>query len=79
MTENMENVKTSASNPAEGFLKDVYGKFRSPLADRYASPEMSYNYSDLKKFSTWRQLWVYLAKAEKVSASYQCISIVFVL
>jgi len=41
--------------------------YRSPLSARYASPEMSFNFSELKKFSTWRQLWVYLAKAEKVS------------
>jgi len=41
--------------------------YRSPLSARYASPEMSYNFSELKKFSTWRQLWVYLAKAEKVT------------
>ncbi|KAJ9588528.1 hypothetical protein L9F63_018110, partial [Diploptera punctata] len=27
--------------------------------------EMQYNFSDMKKFSTWRKLWVYLAKAEK--------------
>lgn len=40
--------------------------YRSPFSARYASPEMSYNFSELKKFSTWRQLWVYLAKAEKV-------------
>ena len=55
------------SNPADGGLKATYGKYRSPLSDRYASPEMSYNYSELKKFSTWRLLWTYLAKAEKVS------------
>ena len=32
---------------------------------RYASPEMAYNFSDMKKFSTWRKLWTWLAKAEK--------------
>ena len=42
--------------------------YRSPLSARYASPEMSSNFSEFKKFSTWRQLWVYLAKAEKVNA-----------
>lgn len=41
--------------------------YRSPLSSRYASPEMSHCFSEMKKFSTWRQLWVYLAKAEKVS------------
>ena len=39
-------------------------RYQSPLTSRYASPEMAYNFSDQKKFSTWRQLWLYLAKAE---------------
>ncbi|XP_013199745.2 adenylosuccinate lyase [Amyelois transitella] len=39
--------------------------YRSPLSTRYASKEMQYNFSDQKKFSTWRKLWIYLAKAEK--------------
>jgi len=41
-------------------------KYRSPLVSRYASKEMAYNFSDRKKFTTWRKLWIYLAKAEKV-------------
>uniref|UniRef100_A0A669EWW8 Adenylosuccinate lyase n=2 Tax=Oreochromis TaxID=8139 RepID=A0A669EWW8_ORENI len=41
-------------------------KYRSPLVSRYASKEMSYNFSDKKKFITWRKLWIFLAKAEKV-------------
>uniref|UniRef100_A0A3P8PJ20 Fumarate lyase N-terminal domain-containing protein n=1 Tax=Astatotilapia calliptera TaxID=8154 RepID=A0A3P8PJ20_ASTCA len=40
-------------------------KYRSPLVSRYASKEMSYNFSDKKKFTTWRKLWIFLAKAEK--------------
>ncbi|XP_060523273.1 adenylosuccinate lyase [Cylas formicarius] len=42
-----------------------YTIYRSPLSSRYASPEMLYNFSDQKKFSSWRKLWVNLAKAEK--------------
>ncbi|XP_026752697.1 adenylosuccinate lyase isoform X1 [Galleria mellonella] len=42
-----------------------YCNYRSPLSTRYASKEMQYNFSDQKKFSTWRKLWIYLAKAEK--------------
>ena len=38
----------------------------SPLNTRYASTEMRYNFSDKMKFSTWRRLWYYLAKAQKV-------------
>jgi len=44
----------------------------SPLAGRYGSKEMLYNFSDMKKFGTWRQLWVYLAKAEKVTNTSGC-------
>nr|XP_039260491.1 LOW QUALITY PROTEIN: adenylosuccinate lyase-like [Styela clava] len=40
-------------------------KYQSPLVSRYASKEMAYNFSDAKKFSIWRKLWLYLAKAEK--------------
>ncbi|KAJ8307516.1 hypothetical protein KUTeg_015600 [Tegillarca granosa] len=43
-----------------------YLKYRTPLVSRYASPEMMYNYSDMKKFSTWRKLWLWLAKAEQL-------------
>ncbi|KAI9189510.1 adenylosuccinase ade13 [Blastocladiella emersonii ATCC 22665] len=40
-------------------------RYQSPLTSRYASKEMAYNFSDNKKFSTWRQLWLNLAKAER--------------
>ena len=46
---------------------DDRAKYRSPLVSRYASPEMSYNFSDLKKFSSWRRLWFWLAKCQKVA------------
>lgn len=49
---------------------DDRAKYRSPLVSRYASPEMSYNFSDVKKFSTWRRLWFWLAKCEKVKISF---------
>lgn len=42
-----------------------YDVFENPLSNRYASQEMNYNWSSQKKFSTWRRLWVALAKAEK--------------
>uniref|UniRef100_A0AAY4AT27 Adenylosuccinate lyase n=1 Tax=Denticeps clupeoides TaxID=299321 RepID=A0AAY4AT27_9TELE len=44
---------------------DEFTKYRSPLVSRYASKEMAYNFSDRKKFTTWRKLWIYLAKAEQ--------------
>ncbi|XP_076035563.1 adenylosuccinate lyase [Oratosquilla oratoria] len=42
----------------------MYDQYRNPLASRYASKEMSFNFSDTKKFSTWRKLWIYLAESE---------------
>uniref|UniRef100_A0A3Q2XXL8 Adenylosuccinate lyase n=1 Tax=Hippocampus comes TaxID=109280 RepID=A0A3Q2XXL8_HIPCM len=44
---------------------EEFMKYRSPLVSRYASKEMAYNFSDRKKFTTWRKLWIFLAKAEK--------------
>ncbi len=38
--------------------------YESPLSSRYASGEMQYIFSPDKKFSTWRRLWVALARAE---------------
>ena len=39
-------------------------RYESPLSSRYASDEMQYIFSADKKFSTWRRLWVALARAE---------------
>jgi adenylosuccinate lyase len=39
--------------------------YETPLASRYASAEMSYNWSAQKKHSTWRRLWLVLARCEK--------------
>ena len=38
--------------------------YESPLSSRYASQEMLYLFSADKKFSTWRRLWVALARGE---------------
>lgn len=38
--------------------------YESPLASRYASQEMLYLFSPDKKFTTWRRLWIALARAE---------------
>lgn len=37
----------------------------SPLSTRYASDDMLYLFSADKKFSTWRRLWIALARAEQ--------------
>lgn len=41
-----------------------YEGYKSPLSTRYASKEMQFLFSDQNKFSTWRRLWVWLARAE---------------
>ncbi len=38
--------------------------YESPFCTRYASKEMQYIFSADKKFTTWRKLWVALARAE---------------
>ena len=42
-----------------------YDRYQSPLCERYASNEMQFIFSSRKKFSTWRRLWVALARAEQ--------------
>lgn len=39
-------------------------RYESPLSSRYASDEMQYIFSPIKKFTTWRKLWIALARAE---------------
>ncbi len=41
-----------------------YNSYESPFCTRYASKEMQYIFSADKKFTTWRRLWVALARAE---------------
>ena len=42
-----------------------YQTYQNPLTGRYASREMSYNWSPQRKHSTWRRLWLALAESEK--------------
>jgi adenylosuccinate lyase len=46
-------------------IDERYGRYQSPLVERYASEEMSYNFSDKLKYSTWRRLWIALAEIQK--------------
>ncbi|CAF0966616.1 unnamed protein product [Rotaria sp. Silwood1] len=61
---NGNNGKDPTNVPSTSSVDDR-AKYRSPLVSRYASAEMSYNFSDVKKFSTWRRLWFWLAKCQK--------------
>jgi len=40
-------------------------RYISPFSERYSSKEMQYIFSQDKKFSTWRKLWIALAETEK--------------
>ena len=41
-----------------------YSVYENPLITRYASREMSENFSDEKRFKLWRKLWIALAESE---------------
>jgi len=43
----------------------VNNSYRNPLTDRYAGKEMSFIWSPQHKHSTWRRLWLTLAKCEQ--------------
>lgn len=43
----------------------MHDSYKSPLEGRYASKEMLHMFSDDKKFTTWRKLWITLAETEK--------------
>ncbi|XP_030066426.1 adenylosuccinate lyase [Microcaecilia unicolor] len=53
---------TSGSTAGPG---EEFNRYRSPLVSRYASREMAFNFSERKKFCTWRTLWLLLARAQK--------------
>lgn len=39
--------------------------YRSPLGQRYAGRAMRENFSERRKFTTWRRLWIALAEAQR--------------
>ncbi|XP_071985204.1 adenylosuccinate lyase [Engystomops pustulosus] len=61
--ESAARVAGSVSPLAQG--PEEVLRYRSPLVSRYASREMAFNFSDSKKFQTWRRLWLYLAQAQR--------------
>src|SRR4249920_712576 len=54
----------SSSNTCPSFRPMTHEHYENPLIRRYASADMSRLWGDQKRFSTWRQLWVWLAEAE---------------
>ena len=44
---------------------DEYASYRNPLATRYASREMGELWSERRRVTTWRRLWVALAEVER--------------
>lgn len=47
------------------FAAVEHDNYVSPLSSRYASEAMRKNFSDQKKFTTWRRLWLALAESEQ--------------
>ena len=43
----------------------MHERYENPLCKRYASREMQEIFSDNRKFSTWRKLWIALAESEQ--------------
>lgn len=43
---------------------NIRAHYRHPLLTRYASKEMAAMWSEQKKYSTWRKLWIALAQAQ---------------
>lgn len=62
----MEKLETAFEKTIQQNAQDRY---ETPLAGRYASTEMCYNFSERRKTITWRMLWLTLARAQKVFPS----------
>ena len=43
----------------------MHDRYQNPLCARYAGTEMQQIFSDDRKFSTWRRLWLALAESEQ--------------
>lgn len=58
------NGAANGSGGVIQYVADADG-FTSPLNSRYCSNEMKYIFSPRNRFSTWRELWVFLAESER--------------
>jgi len=57
-------IKMCFAEKEDFFQMNNTNSYESPFCTRYASEEMQYIFSADKKFTTWRKLWVALARAE---------------
>ncbi|KAF2764319.1 Adenylosuccinate lyase [Teratosphaeria nubilosa] len=51
--------------PTKSALDAKYDTYQNPLNSRYCSAEMKYIFSPRNRFTTWRELWVWLAESER--------------
>ena len=60
-------IKVSISADPFRYTKEneMHETYVNPLCTRYAGEEMQKIFSDDRKFSTWRRLWLALAESEK--------------
>ncbi len=60
----LKSMGSAPQNQRKGRYNMPTNTYESPLSSRYASDEMLHLFSADKKFTTWRKLWVALARAE---------------
>ncbi|KXS98806.1 hypothetical protein AC578_2042 [Pseudocercospora eumusae] len=61
----MADLGFVSSGQPTSMMSADHDTYQNPLNSRYCSKEMKYIFSPRNRFSTWRQLWVYLAESEK--------------
>ncbi|MDE0476014.1 MAG: adenylosuccinate lyase, partial [Gammaproteobacteria bacterium] len=55
----------AAAARASSTGKSASGGYVHPLSGRYASGEMQHIFSQARKFTTWRRLWIALAESQR--------------
>ncbi|EMC94061.1 hypothetical protein BAUCODRAFT_124795 [Baudoinia panamericana UAMH 10762] len=51
--------------PTKSAFDAKYDTYQNPLNSRYCSQRMKYIFSPRNRFSTWRELWIFLAESER--------------
>jgi len=62
------NAATIMQNPftmRNTSLEKTMERYTTPLGNRWKSPEMSELFSDYRRYTTWRRLWIALAECQK--------------